>query len=58
MNQQIQERELQFITEEGAYEKIRTGKWTFKQFDQWLDDIKDRYMAIGYTDGTFDDLED
>ncbi len=45
---------MNFVTEEGAYEKVQSGEWTFAQFDRWMDQVKAERYCNGYSQGYSD----
>jgi len=49
---------MTFVTEEGAYEKVQSGEWTFKQFQAWVEEMENEKFQNGYEDGYGDALEE
>jgi len=48
---------MTFVTEEGAYEKVQSGEWTFKQFQAWVEEMENEKFHNGYADGYSDAVE-
>ena len=41
-----------------VFDKVKSGEWTFEQFEAWAQDLESSRYDHGYTDGWDDARED
>ena len=49
---------MKYIWNEEVFEKVKSGEWTFEQFEAWSQERDESRYDDGYTDGWDDARED
>ena len=49
---------MKYIWNEEVFEKVKSGEWTFEQFEAWVQDLESSRYDDGYADGQEDAAND
>ena len=47
-----------YVWNEEVFEKVKSGEWTFEQFEAWVQDLESSRYTDGYADGQEDAASD
>ena len=49
---------MKYVSNEEVFEKVKSGEWTFEQFEDWSQERNESQYTEGYADGQEDAAND